>query len=199
MTTSTLRPLFAALLVLTALVGAACGGGDDPTLTPPTDGATPSGSFNDADIEFIQGMMPHHEQATEMAMLVEERTERDELREFAAKIIDDQTGEIDEMRAMLAAAGADEDGGMGGMDTGGDDGGMMDDSEMAELEGLSGDEFDVAFLDAMTRHHQGAIEMAQQVLEDGENPQVAELANRIIEAQQAEIEQMAAWREEWAQ
>ena len=196
MRTPSVRPLFAALLVLTALAAAACGGGDDPTLTPPTDEATPSASFNDADIEFVEGMIPHHEQATEMAQLVAERTERDELHEFAAKIIDDQTAEIDEMRGMLAAAGADDGEGMGGMDMGA--GGMMDDSEMAELEGLSGDEFDVAFLDAMTRHHEGAIEMAEQVLDDGENPQVADLANRIIEAQQAEIEQMAGWRDDWA-
>ena len=198
MRTPTVRPLFAALLVLTALVAAACGGGDDPTLTPPSDEAASSASANDADIEFVQGMIPHHQQATAMAELVQDRTERDELRQFAAKIINDQTAEIDQMRNILAAAGADEDG-MGGMDMGADDGGMMDDSEMAELEGLSGDEFDIAFLDAMTRHHDGAIEMAQQVLENGENAEVADLANRIIEAQQAEIEQMAAWREEWAQ
>ena len=186
------RPIVAALLVVSAFA-AGCGSGDDPSLTAPPSDAASSASLNEGDVEFLQAMIPHHEQATEMARLVDGRTKRNELREFAAKIIDDQSGEIDQMRQLLTAAGAEEGAGHGGMD-----GGMMDESEMTQLGGLSGDEFDLAFLDAMTGHHEGAIEMAEQVLEEGQNPQVADLANLIIGAQQAEIEQMAAWRNDWA-
>ncbi len=49
----------------------------------------------------------------------------------------------------------------------------------------------------MTQHHQGAVKSAQKVLDEGQSPDGAELAEQIIEAQQSEIEQMAQWREQW--
>ena len=182
------RTLVGALVL--SVLAVACGGGENPALTAPSDDAS-SAPLNDADATFLQGMIPHHQRATEMAALVEERTERTELRDLATTIIEDQEAEIELMRDMLVAAGVDESGAMEGME------GMMDESEMTDLEGLSGEEFDIAFIDAMTRHHETAIQMAEEVLADGENPQVADLANRIIEAQQAEIEQMATWRADW--
>ena len=184
-----------AALAAAGLLVAGCGAGDNPALdSETTSGATATG-LNEADVTFLQGMVPHHEQATEMAELVGDRTDRDELREFADKIIADQSAEIQEMQSLLAAAGEEESAGHGGM---GGMSGEMDESEMAELETMSGAEFDLMFLDMMTRHHEGAIEMAEQVIDDGENPDVRQLANGIIEAQQAEIEQMASWREDWS-
>ena len=190
------RRRFVLLVVATSILAAACGAGDSPALeTSPTAGGE-STSFNDADVEFLQQMIPHHEQATEMAELVSDRTDRPELVEFGEKIISDQTGEIDAMQSHLSAAGAEEaaggHGGMGGMS------GMMDESEMAELESLSGDDFDLAFLDMMTRHHEGAIEMAETATAEGQNAEVKQLAANIIKAQRAEIEQMADWQDEWA-
>ena len=186
--------LLLALVASSALMLAACGGGEDPTLAPPAGTEGGSTSFNDADVEFLQAMIPHHEEATQMAELVADRTERDELRAFADKIIADQSTEIDEMKSMLSAAGA-EDAPAHDMDA---MGGQMDESEMAELEESTGQDFDVMFIDMMTRHHEGAIDMAEQVMDEGENAQVADLANRIIDAQQAEIQQMEVWREEWS-
>lgn len=46
------------------------------------------------------------------------------------------------------------------------------------------------WLDMMTRHHEGAIDMAQTVKANGSNADVAALADQIIEAQQAEITEM---------
>ena len=188
------RRLLLALVAGSALVLAACGGGEDPTLTPPTGTEGGSTSFNDADVEFLQSMVPHHEEATQMAELVADRTEREELRAFADKIVADQSTEIDEMRAMLDAAGAEEAPAhdMEGM------AGQMDESEMADLEQSAGQDFDLMFIDMMIRHHQGAVDMAEQVMDEGENAQVADLANRIVDAQQAEIQQMEVWREEWS-
>ena len=178
-----------------SILATACGSGDSPALDTPTTAGGESASFNDADVEFLQQMIPHHEQATEMAELVSDRTDRAELVDFADKIVSDQTTEMEEMRALLSAAGAEETvgghGEMGGMS------GQMDESEMADLEGLKGDEFDLAFLDMMTRHHQGAVEMAETAAAEGENPEVTQLAANIIKAQRAEIEQMADWQEEW--
>ena len=57
---------------------------------------------------------------------------------------------------------------------------------------------DVAFACAMIPHHQGAIDMAEVLLEYGKDPQMRALAEEIIESQQAEIEQMKKWLAERA-
>lgn len=55
---------------------------------------------------------------------------------------------------------------------------------------------DVDFVRGMIPHHQGAIDMAEIVLEDGEDPEIRKLAEDIIEAQEREIEMMTKWLEE---
>jgi uncharacterized protein (DUF305 family) len=57
--------------------------------------------------------------------------------------------------------------------------------------------YDAAFIDAMIVHHEGAITMANQALEQAERQEIKDLANEIISAQEAEIEQMKAWRTAW--
>jgi uncharacterized protein (DUF305 family) len=69
---------------------------------------------------------------------------------------------------------------------------MMDPQELTNKE-----PFDRAFIDVMIPHHQSAIVMAQVALEEGENPEIKELARNIVSAQQSEIEQMRQWRVEW--
>jgi len=161
-----------------------------------------SAAFDDADVEFLQGMVPHHSQAVAMAELVPDRTDRPELNELAETIISTQNEEIEQMNTVLSDAGAEPvEGGMdhGGMTEGGMTmSGMMDDQQMQDLESAEGQDFELMFLDMMTAHHQGAIEAAEQVLDGGENPEVADLAEQIIQAQQAEIEQMATWKEQWS-
>ena len=68
---------------------------------------------------------------------------------------------------------------------------------MESMEGKTGDEFDQAFIDAMTVHHQGAIEMAQEALTSAGREEIKTMANDIIEAQTKEIEMMRQWKEEW--
>lgn len=57
--------------------------------------------------------------------------------------------------------------------------------------------FDAQFIDGMIVHHQGAIDMSEQVLAEGEHPELLSLAEEIISAQQAEIKQMQSWRADW--
>jgi uncharacterized protein (DUF305 family) len=67
-----------------------------------------------------------------------------------------------------------------------------------DIEQLRGAEpFDLAFTDAMIAHHQQAIEAGEIALEESENPDIRSLAEGIVSSQQAEIEQMTAWRSEW--
>ena len=159
-----------------------------------------SGSLNDADIEFLQGMIPHHSQAVDMAELVRDATDRTELIDLADGIIATQSDEITVMSGLLADAGMDPtDPGMAGMDH--DNApmmdGMMTEQEIAALRGMAGVEFDVMFAETMIEHHQGAISAAQTVLTEGSNPEVARLAQAVFEAQTAEITELTAWLVEW--
>jgi uncharacterized protein (DUF305 family) len=67
--------------------------------------------------------------------------------------------------------------------------GMLIDEQLAQLEASSGADFDQLFAQLMIEHHQGAIDMATEVI-DSSDPRVAELAQQIIGAQEAEIEQL---------
>lgn len=188
--------LVAILLLLSACGGASAG--EEPASVTSQRATAQAAPLGPADVAFLQGMVPHHLQAVEMAELVPDHTRRPELIELSQTIVSTQSAEIDQMTALLEAVG--EDTGMAGMTHGGDTEqmpGMMDEAAMADLGELRDEEFDLAFLAGMTQHHEGAIEMAQAVLSEGENPEVAELATAIIEAQQSEIEQMTQWQEAW--
>lgn len=73
----------------------------------------------------------------------------------------------------------------------------MMDSMNAGLMGKTGDEFDKAFIEEMIVHHQGAVMMAEMVLQNSTRPEMISLANDIIKAQTGEIEMMQGWHEAW--
>ena len=77
-------------------------------------------------------------------------------------------------------------GDMGGMDHGG----MMSDTDMQALEDATGAEASRLFLEQMIVHHEGAIEMAQDEVDNGQNPDVITLAENIIASQTTEISTM---------
>ncbi|CAN5569296.1 hypothetical protein BH18ACT1_BH18ACT1_06750 [soil metagenome] len=68
--------------------------------------------------------------------------------------------------------------------------GMMDEDQMADLEGASGAQFDQLFLEQMSEHHRGAITMAETELDDGEFPEALDLAEGIRDTQRREVETM---------
>lgn len=57
--------------------------------------------------------------------------------------------------------------------------------------------YDARFIDSMIEHHQGAITMAQQALDESERAEIRALAQAIVNSQRAEIEQMQQWRATW--
>jgi uncharacterized protein (DUF305 family) len=67
---------------------------------------------------------------------------------------------------------------------------MMSDADMDALEAADGSVAARLYLEQMIEHHEGAIEMAQDELDDGANPDVLALAQRIITSQTAEIATM---------
>lgn len=173
----------AAAAVALSLSGCAGGmsGMDMSASDAPGDEA--AADFNSADVMFAQMMIPHHEQAVEMSeLLLAKDGIDDRVRDLAAQIKDAQQPEIDQMRKMLSEWGED-DSAMGGMD----DGGLLSDEEMTALEDATGDDAARLFLEGMTVHHEGAIEMAEAEIADGENAEAKELAETIIAAQTDEI------------
>lgn len=138
---------------------------------------------NQADVDFVMRMIPHHEQAMEMASMAEERSENAEVKALASRIQQEQEPEVEEMNGLLEEWGEDA---MGDM-SGGDAGGMLDDGQMQELESATGAEFDRLFLEGMIGHHKGAIAAAEEELENGQSAEAKELANKIVEAQESEI------------
>ena len=80
-------------------------------------------------------------------------------------------------------------------------GGMPKDSMMNHSMGMNlgpaDAEFDLRFVDAMTPHHQGAVEMAKEAEQKSKRPEVQKLAASIITAQDKEIAQMKQWRQAW--
>src|SRR5690625_6943588 len=117
------------------------------------DGATEAEDVhNDADTMFAQMMIVHHEGAIEMADLAVEKADSEEVRSLAERISAAQGPEIEKMTSWLEAWGEETSptGGMEGMDHGGMDmEGMSQEEAMAELESLSGAEFDRRFLELM--------------------------------------------------
>jgi len=183
-----------ALMATAGLTLTACGGESDEAKSD-----TPSTSkFNDADVSFAQQMVPHHEQAIEMAQLAQGRASSADVLELADNIEAAQGPEIDTLKGWLESWGEDvPSSDMAGMDhgdmsndSGGAMAGMMDEDEMNDLKAASGAAWDRMFLEMMIRHHEGAIEMAQAEVDDGQNLDATAMAAKIISDQRAEITQM---------
>lgn len=151
-------------------------------------------AFNDADVAFAQGMIPHHAQAVDMADLADDRADDPEVRDLAQRIRAAQQPEIDLMDGWLDDWGHPMDFennmDMEGMDMG--DMGMASEEDMGRLKAASGAEFDRLFLTSMREHHLGAVAMAEEELSEGESPEAMQLAQEIIDTQRAEIEEIDA-------
>jgi uncharacterized protein (DUF305 family) len=190
---------------LTALVLAGCGssgstthsstqsGGSKPSSTA-SYGPAASGPHNDADVTFVNDMLPHHAQAVEMADMALSRDTNGEVKALAAQIRGAQAPEISAMSGWLVgwgksvpSTGSGHD--MGGMGGGGE--GMMSGSEMTALDGASGTQFAKMWLTDMITHHKGAVTMAKTELVSGQNGDAKALATRIIASQSVEITTMA--------
>ncbi|MGO1385406.1 MAG: DUF305 domain-containing protein [Arachnia sp.] len=147
---------------------------------------------NEADVTFAQMMTIHHEGALEMATLATHQADAEEVKDLAARIEAAQLPEIELMGSWLTQwEEPSEPIGHAGMDHGGMDmNGMSQAEVMAELGREKGPEFDTAFLTSMIAHHEGAVLMSEEQLQDGLNPEALALAQRIIDAQQTEIQEM---------
>lgn len=146
-----------------------------------------------SDERFIDAMAPHHQGAVEMAKVALDNAEHQELQQLARDIVTGQQAEIEQMSAIKERLFGSSEVPMEMSSEEMEMMGMMEDPGQLANE----DPFDRAFIDEMTPHHESAIQMARVAQESTEDPEIRELARGIVEAQEAEIEQMTAWREEW--
>lgn len=158
---------------------------------------------SEIDEQFINMMVPHHQGAVEMARIALERSQRPEIKEMANAIIASQEAEITQMKGWKQQWYGSSDTPpmsempmlqtMPGM-------GMGHPMDMqADVDALQNapEPFDLAFIDAMIPHHQSAIDAALLVINEAVHPEMRELAQQVIDAQQKEIDQMMSWRQEW--
>lgn len=149
-----------------------------------TDSPDEAGVLSQADVMFLQMMIPHHEQAVEMSMLAETNSTNPEVLTLAARIKSAQGPEIELMSKLLTEAGQ-----AMMMDHSMGDNGMLGMDDMSALASATGNEFDVLFLAGMIVHHEGATDMTNPVANSA-NLEVKKLAESIITSQTAEIADM---------
>ncbi len=198
---------FAAALTLTA-----CGSNDVATGTTPASAPAPqpatseahgnghsgapaapapaAGPANDADIGFLTGMKPHHQQAVEMSDTVLAADPPAAVAAIARRIKAAQGPEIEQMDAMLTDLGQPTDdvahtGAHSGMH-----GGMMSEADLSALMQAEGDDAARLYLQGMIAHHEGAVEASEGELRDGTYGPARQLATDIAEDQAAEVTEM---------
>ena len=146
------------------------------------------------DIQFLQGMIPHHAQAKEMSALAESRTNNEAILAVAARITLSQDDEIAMMQEWLDDRG---------LEVTAEDAhhqsefmrmaGMLTDEEMAELAAARGSDFDRLYLESMIQHHQGALDMVEELLDQRgsvQDPLLYEFTSDVTSDQTSEIERM---------
>ncbi|MBD2465671.1 DUF305 domain-containing protein [Oscillatoria sp. FACHB-1407] len=73
----------------------------------------------------------------------------------------------------------------------------MDHGSMSMDLGPADENFDLLFIDGMIPHHEGAVIMAQEALQKSNRPEIKQLAQAIIDAQEQEISELKGWRSAW--
>jgi uncharacterized protein (DUF305 family) len=160
--------------VVFAVILAGCGAASDNA----------NSDHNAQDIRFATGMIPHHAQAVDMAKMAEKQASNPAVKALASQIEAAQQPEIDTMNSWLKSWGETESHSMHGSD------GMMSTAEMTAMKKASGPAFDKMFLEAMIKHHEGAISMAKTEQQKGRFEAAKTMANSVVTSQQAEVDQM---------
>lgn len=171
------------------LVAAAAGGllascGTQPPSQPSTQRppvashgpVTTQPQHNQADIVFLQNMIPHHTRAIAMAQMAGNQTTSPQVKDLATRVKNEQSQQAQQMSNLLSSWGASTIGPT---------------TETDQIPGvINGAGFDRMILQVMIVHHQDAVTMARTELTQGGDPTTRNLAQQIISTQQAEINEM---------
>jgi len=180
--------LVVAVLALGAPLSAGCAPALGVSATTSGVSADQSVDYAEADVTFSQDMLHHHRQTIEIAELVADRSKDAYVRELGAKLITGERADIEKMESWLRSwkVPVPED-----MDSTHVMPGMLSVRQIAVLEGLSGAEFDRAWLTTLSTHLAAGVTMAETVRTLGTHPPTAELADHLITGQHAQITEIA--------
>jgi uncharacterized protein (DUF305 family) len=119
-----------------------------------------------------------------MSGFAETRSSNEEVKKLARQIYAEQEPEIAQMKLWLEKTNSS-------IDMGHDMGmnGMLTDSEIEAMKSATGKAFDRLFLEGMIAHHEGAIHMAEMIV-DSDNTEAKKLGQSIQVTQQREIDLM---------
>ncbi len=152
-------------------------------------------SYTPDDVNFLQGMIIHHHQATIMSNWADQRTNSKSILDLAGRITVTQDDEIDFMRNWLLDR--DEDApdpkAMMSMDSHHNMMGMATPEQLDQLEKTKSTDFDRLFLKLMINHHDGAIKMVEELRKQrgsAYDPILNEFASDVVNDQAVEIERM---------
>ncbi len=159
------------------------------------------------DVDFMQGMIMHHEQAIEMTALIDARTSNKAIRLLGERISKSQTDEIDFMKRWLGLRGEStthqmpakaEPNAHGAHGAHGASQemlmpGMLTPKQMEALRNAKAPEFDRLFLTGMIQHHEGALVMVKELFDSpgaGQDAELFSFARDVDNDQRAEIRTM---------
>lgn len=164
----------AALLVLAAPVQA-----NDPA---------PSKAAGKYEIDFLTGMIDHHQMAVMTGEMCIDKAVHEELASFCKDIVRAQSQEIALMQSWLEAwYGVSHEPQMS----------ARDERMMEHFASLEGTQFEVEFMEMMVKHHASAVRGGEACLKRAYHGELVDLCRNIIDTQTAEIEQLQTWLCEW--
>ncbi|HEX5858143.1 MAG TPA: DUF305 domain-containing protein [Microbacterium sp.] len=176
--------MLAALLAVTGCAGTA--GSDDMDGMDHSSGAAVDA--NEDDIEFARTMIAHHQQAIAASEIVAEKDDVDaSVTELADRITVAYETDVEQLETWLEEwhAEADDD------EVDADDAeGMITDADLESLRGAGGADAGSLYLEQMIADHEGAIDIAEEHIEEGQNPGAIDLSKKIVATQALEIERM---------
>jgi uncharacterized protein (DUF305 family) len=170
-------------------------GGGRPALVSPVSAgpgaeaaAAPTTAQARYEVKFLTDMIDHHMMAVMTGELCAERAVHEELRALCEDIVAAQKQEIEMMQSWLRDwyGVAYEPRMSPGMER-----------HVEKLAALEGEEFEIAFMEMMIDHHEGAIREGTRCVERGYHEELVDLCHNIVQVQTEEIELMQSWLSEW--
>ena len=150
-------------------------------------------SYVDADINFLQGMIMHHRQAILMSKLAKNRTNNKTILDLADRIDFSQVDEIDFMEAWLKSKNKLQSKSKDNHHLHIKMSGMASETQLKKLKSSIATDFDRLFLQLMIAHHDGALEMVDDLKKypgSAYDPLLNEFVSDLVNDQAVEIERM---------
>ena len=136
---------------------------------------------NSADKTFVAQMVPHHQLGVDMIDSAVLRSDDVRLRKLVFQMQSYHEHELHQLSSLLQ---------QWGISPAEIFPGSIDPSRLATIDQLSGPAYDIAWLNAMIEHHEGAVAIGKEEIASGQLPDLIDMAKKVVSTQQAEIIEM---------